>query len=176
MKLQLPISFVLCLGLCATACGDSGPEPHIVSIVADDGSVGGVAITQAAVDEIEIIIVPDPSDGAFEPLAPTEMMGGDVEVRVSAVGEFVLKLRRGYIDRNAIPTSTTFRVDVPLVAAETMDGHTFDPTLRVTFIRAGERIAESNPRFLSWPIPVGEDPTSVLVRCKAGFTSQCENM
>lgn len=163
--------------LCASAaCGDGGPPPFIVSVVADDGSIGGDPIVQSAVDEIEIIIVPDPADGRFEPLEPTEMMGGDVEVRVSAVGEFVLKLRRGYIDRNAITTTTSFRVDVPLVAESAMDGHTRDPTLRVTFVRGTERIAESNPRFLPWPIPEGGEPVSAVVVCKSGFAAQCAGM
>ncbi len=155
-------------------CGDGGPPPHLLRIVADDGSLMGNSIIQAAVQEIEIIVVPDINDGRFEPSEPREIMGGDAEVRVSAAGEWVLKLRKRWIDENAEPSGSTFQVMVPIYTEQGEDAMVRDPTLRVAFLRNGVRIAESNPRFLQWPPPPGE-VTVVNVFCPEMFRLQCLN-
>ncbi|MEM9068534.1 MAG: hypothetical protein AAGE52_08510 [Myxococcota bacterium] len=164
----------LWMSLLCLSCGGSGGGEHILRVIADDGSVAGNPIIRNAVQEIEIIIVPDPANGGFEPMEPEEIMGGDAEVRVSAVGEWVLRLRNSYIEDNFEPAGSTFRVDVPIFTNQAEDPVIRDPTLRVNFIRNGERIAESNPRFLQWPPP--EDAvTDVLVRCPERFRLQCLN-
>lgn len=155
-------------------CGGDGPPPHLLRIVADDGSLMGNPIIQAAVQEIEIVIVPDLMDGRFEPSEPREIMGGDAEVRVSAAGEWVLKLRKPWIDAHAEPSGSTFQVTVPIYTDQSEEAMVRDPTLRVAFLRNGVRIAESNPRFLQWP-PPPDEVTVVNVFCPEMFRLQCLN-
>ena len=53
-----------------------------------------------------------------------------------------------------------------------MDGATQMPTLRVIFFQGGERIAESNPRFVPWPLQPGTSiPVTVL--CGTGSETAC---
>ena len=169
MRRLLPL---MLLGL--VQCGDGGPPPHLLRIVADDGSLMGNAIIQAAVQEIEVVVVPDVADGRFEPMEPRPIMGGDAEVRVTAAGEWVLKLRKRWIDAHAEPNGSTFQVFVPITTDQGEEAMVRDPTLRVAFLRNGERIATSNPRFLQWPPPPGEE-TVVNVFCPEAFRLQCLN-
>jgi len=169
MRRLLPSLFLV-----LTFCGDGEPPPHLLRIVADDGSLMGNPIILAAVQEIEVVIVPDLMDGRFEPSEPREIMGGDAEVRVSAAGEWVLKLRQSWIDANAEPSGSTFQATVPIYTTQGEDAMVRDPTLRVAFLRDGVRIAESNPRFLQWP-PPPEQETVVNVFCPETFRLQCLN-
>ena len=176
MSMRISILLALLFGL---SCGDA-TEGHILRIRADDGSVGGNIIIQNAVHEIEILVIPDLSNGRFEAMEPRELEGGTVEMRVSAAGEWVLRLRREYIDANAYTAGTTFAIDVPLYTEQEDNPAIIDPTLNVRFYRNGERIGESNPRFLLWPPPPADDPggqgtTDVVVRCPEMFRLQCLN-
>ncbi|MBX3250934.1 MAG: hypothetical protein KF901_27400 [Myxococcales bacterium] len=162
---------LLSLALLAS-CGDDGALPFVMQIVADDGSVAGAAIALDAVDAVQIVVSPQAADGGFAPMDPRSFEGGDVEARVSAVGEWVLTLRRGWIERNATMGAGSFRLHVPLQAEASSDGHTRDPSLRVLFYQGTESIAESSPRLLAWPLAAGGE-TSVTVVCRPGFTDRC---
>lgn len=169
--------FILALALFGLSCGDAS-DGHILRIRADDGSIGGNIIIQNAVQQIEILITPDLANGRFEAMEPRMLEGGTVEVRVSAAGEWVLRLNREYIDENAYTAGTTFAIDVPLYTEQEDNPAIRDPTLNVRFFRNGERIAESNPRFLLWPPPPADDPmgmTDIVVQCPEMFRLQCLN-
>ncbi len=162
--------------LCSLGCSNETSLPaYELIITADDGSTGGDPIAEAAVEQIEIVIVPDVANGRFEPSAPVELENGTVESRVTTVGEYVLRLRRGWIDEHSEATGSTFLVRVPLFTDQEDDPVIRDPTLNVRFLNAAEeRIAESNPRFIAWP-PPEEDSATVVVRCKTGFREACQN-
>lgn len=168
---------VLTLALFGLSCGDAS-DGHILRIRADDGSIGGNIIIQNAVQQIEILVIPDLANGRFEPMEARPIEGGTAEVRVSAAGEWVLRLNREYIDEHAYTAGTTFAIDVPLYTEQEDNPAIRDPTLNVRFFRNGERIAESNPRFLLWPPPPADDPmgmTDVVVTCPEMFRLQCLN-
>lgn len=168
---------ILVVALLALSCGD-GTDGHILRIRADDGSVGGNIIIQNAVQQIEILIIPDLTNGRFEPMEPRSLEGGTAEVRVSAAGEWVLRLSQEYIEDNAYTAGTTFAIDVPIFTDQDDNPAIRDPTLNVRFFRNGERIAESNPRFLLWPPPPANDPmgmTDIVVQCPEMFRLQCLN-
>ncbi|HJL03857.1 MAG TPA: hypothetical protein RMH85_03810 [Polyangiaceae bacterium LLY-WYZ-15_(1-7)] len=168
-RVRLPLLF-LSFALLAS-CGDEPPIPAtIVNLVGDDGSIGSGPIAPGAVDEVQLVLVPDPADGRFPPQEQRVFDEG-VESRISSAGEWVLTLGSAYVEANVL-AAETFRMDVPLYAEEEMDGATQMPTLRVIFFQGGERIAESNPRFVPWPLQPGTSiPVTVL--CGTGSETAC---
>ncbi len=130
-------------------------------------------VAASAIEEVEVIIVPDPADGDFVRMDPM-MLDDDglVEARVTAAGEWVLKLSRAYLDANA-DTTNGFRIDVPLFTNQSHEDQVRDPTLRVNFVQGTERIGQSSPRFVPWPL-VGGEVTTVVISCDPSFEAECQ--
>ncbi len=160
------------------------PAPYVLHIQS------GAVIT-AAVDMIEIVFHAHMPNRFVNVPMQTEA-GGDAQSFVDAAGEWVLRLNRHWVQQHAMPSMSTFAVDVALYSTGTdggVDPSIMDPEVIVDFIRCrpsrgcvtdpatmGERMAEGR-RFSQWPLVSGRQDT-VLVMCKSmptNYSFQCTN-
>ncbi len=174
MKTVVPLLCAFLVSASALGCGGDPLEAYTLRIIAEDGSMGGDPVIQNAVDEMTVVLIPSATAGQrFGPLEPTAVDEG-VEARVSAAGEFQLRIGKVYLDRNAEPSGTTFQIDIPLQGDQMDDTGVTDPAVRVSFIRRGEEIARGERPFLLWPLPPGGIDT-IRVRCNMDMRLQCQN-
>jgi len=165
------LGMIWVMSLAGLGCGDPARAPFTLQINSAD-------VVQTAVDQIEIVLRPSVAGQRFAPQADTTHFGGTVTTRVTGAGEFAMFVERAYLDTYAVPGDlmSAFIVGVPLLMT-TDAGQEVpeDPTVDVTFIRGGERIADAR-RFVVWPLPDGGE-VSVRVLCDrdGGFARQCLN-
>jgi len=171
MTLGMSLVMSLVMGLAGLGCGDPARAPFTLQINSAD-------VVQTAVDQIEIVLRPSIAGQRFAPQADATHFSGTITTRVTGAGEFAVFVERAYIDAHATPGDlmSAFILDVPLLMA-TDAGQDIpdDPTVDVTFLRGGERIADAR-RFVVWPLPEG-GAVSVRVLCDrdGGFARQCLN-
>lgn len=135
---------------------------------------GGAQVALEAIDEVEVVLAPNRVQGnTFPPQAPRISNGGGVETRVSAAGEWVLRLFPPYLADNAALTDEGFSLSIPLSMAGDQQADVDAPSARVTFIRRGERIAESALLRLPWPLRSGTSEP-LFVPCRAFFAVECQ--
>ncbi|MBO6935620.1 MAG: hypothetical protein JJ863_11615 [Deltaproteobacteria bacterium] len=173
MRRLLPL-----LLLALLSCGDGSTfETFMVRARAPSGMDGaGVAIVPGAVDRIDVVI--DPADNvSFDPVNYPVFEDGDVTVRITPAGEYVLALQQGWIERNMEMTETTWIIDVPMYVDGTQElPLSGDPTIRIFFVQFGalgeETIGEAS-RGLPWPPEPGSTLTIPLT-CRIGYETECQ--
>ena len=165
------------LSLGALACGGDdavGIEPFYLRARAPNEALGaGVPIVPGAVDRIDVVLDPA-NNGTFENLNYPPFEDGDVIVRRSAAGEYVISLGQGWIDRNRVTTDSWY-VDVPLYVDGDPSLTAPDPDLYVRFIRFGELGEEEIGSVTRLAVPWPPDPGSTLtlqVTCRAGYDAE----
>lgn len=152
------------------ACGDDAPPTpaYVVHIESAD-------VVLDAVEEIEVVLTP------MTPLRFADTMGsfenGNVETFITSTGEFVVRLKRPWIEQHTMPAVPNFAVDVPLQAGNMADDPAIpDPQLTVHFKRAGEYIAQGGPRFAQWPLVSGRTDNVTVACIRPMYHWQCQNM
>ncbi len=166
------------LALSLLSCGDGQTfDTFMVRARAPSGMDGaGVAIVPGAVDRIDVVI--DPADNvSFDAVNYPPFEDGDVNVRISPAGEYVLSLQAAWIERNMEMTDTTWIIDIPMYVDGTQElPLTGDPTIRVFFVQFGalgeDNIGEAS-RGLPWPPEAGSTLTIPLT-CRIGYETECQ--
>lgn len=173
MRRWLPL---LLLGL--LSCGDgSAFDTFTLRARAPSGMEGaGPAIVPGAVDRIDVVI--DPADNVtFDAVNYPPFEDGDVSVRISPAGEYVLALQRGWIERNQETTDTSWIVDIPLYVDGTQEPVAGDPTVRILFVQFIEGLGEEPigeaARGLPWPPDPGS-LTTIQLTCRVGYETECQ--
>ncbi len=160
------------------ACGDGSTfDTFTLRARAPSGMEGaGPAIVPGAVDRIDVVI--DPADNvSFDPVTYPPFEDGDVTVRISPAGEYVLALQRGWIERNLQMTDNSWIVDIPLYIDGMQGPVPANPTVRVFFVQFIEGLGEEpigeGASGLAWPPDPGSLPTIQLL-CRVGYETECQ--
>ena len=160
------------LCLVAGCSSESSTTPFVLTIEPrpDDGLMRG-PVLQSAVRQVEINIAPSRLSDNFALEPEQGYAPGELETELSPTHSFVIRLTQEWVERNALPGMSTFKLEVPLYSVGISKPDAPAPTVMTTFLRNGERIAEGSAN-LPWPLPEGGTGL-VVVKCRDSFNLKC---